>query len=232
MLFSYFGSDWKAVRAEKEKKISALREKGMTPTTLTEREGVDALREAVSATSLFGARELYVLDTPSEEADFFEMVLDMLPAFRESQNTFILREGSLTKTRADRVMKESTEYAHHDARGEKEFNIFGLTDALLRRDRKSLWVELVRAREAGKSSEDMIGTLWWQLKVLRLIARSESVHETGLKPFVYEKGRRALREYTRDDIERLSQELLLLYHRGHGGRENIDHALEAWVLRV
>jgi hypothetical protein len=83
----------------------------------------------------------------------------------------------------------------------------------------------------GLSAEEIIGTLWWQLKTLRLAMLTKSAEEAGVKDFPYNKAKRALKNFKDGEIETLSLRLLNLYHDGHAGKCDIDLALEEWVLR-
>ena len=50
----------------------------------------------------------------------------------------------------------------------ERFNVFGMAESLSKKDKRMLWVQLQEAYRAGLSAEEIIGTLWWQLKSLRL----------------------------------------------------------------
>ena len=95
-----------------------------------------------------------------------------------------------------------------------------------------MWLLLNDAKHAGISAEEIIGTLWWQLKSLRLVAQTSGADEAGLKPFVYKKAQQALGRYNESQLFTLSESLLRLYHDGHNGQTDIDLALERWVLTV
>jgi len=101
---------------------------------------------------------------------------------------------------------------------------------LANKDKKSLWLLFCEAKRNGLSGEEIIGTLWWQLKSLRLAAMTNSASEAGMKDFTYNKAKRALRNFRDGELETLSHSLLLAYHDGHGGIRDIDYALEEWVL--
>ncbi len=230
MLFSFFGTDIGKVRASALLKLAEIRGDGEVITLSSKDGSLEMLKDALGSSSLFGVRGVYLLDTPSEDADFFASVCDLLPELRESENAFVLIEGSLKAAEVKKIEKESTEAKKYDVSTVKEFNVFALCDALIMRDKKTLWILLQEAWKAGKTSEEIIGTLWWQLKILRLAARTHSAEEAGQKPFAYDKAKRGLRNFKEGEVEKLSHNLLMLYHDGHGGVRNIDHALEAWVL--
>ncbi len=230
MLYSFYGSDVGKVRTSALKKLAELRSDGEVTVVPSDASSLPMLKDALGATSLFGGGVIYLLDTPSESEDFFEAVLEHLSELKESQNTFVLIEGPLKAGEAKKIEKDSTKSEKFDAGPKKEFNVFGMSDALASRDKKTLWILLQEAWRDGRTTEELIGTLFWQMKVLRLAEVAKSAEEAGQKPFVFDKAKRALKNFKPGEIASLSRSLILLYHEGHGGTRNIEHALEAWVL--
>lgn len=231
MLYSFYGSDIGRVRTSALKKLAELRSGGSEVTVLPSDESSQPmLKDALGAASLFGEVGVYLLDTPSESEEYFESVFALVPDMNASSNTFVLIEGALKAAVVKTLEKNSTKTEKYDAGPKKEFNVFGMSDALASRDKKTLWILLQDAWRDGRTTEELIGTLSWQLKVLRLAEVAKSADEAGQKPFVFDKAKRALKNFKPGEISSLSRSLVLLYHEGHGGARNIDHALEAWVL--
>jgi hypothetical protein len=233
MLYVFHGTDTIRVRTEGFKKAEEYaQESGVVETITSETCTKEILQNALGAASLFYQREVFVLETLSHTDEMFEVFLDMLPQLNDSPNVFVVIEEKLTAG-VERTIKAHaagvTSYAR-DAR--KEFNVFALTDALLLRDKKTLWLLLMEAWKEGKKSEEIIGTLMWQLKTIRLARLIGSAEETGLKPFVYDKARRSERKFSKEEIEAKAHSLVMLYHDGHSGKRNIDWALEKWVLTL
>lgn len=203
---------------------------------LTTIEGRDfesgQLADALGATSLFGGSEWFTLDVPSSDADFNEAVLDSLVEMEESPNTFIILEDSLLAPAKKKYSKHTTEITEFKAEKDERFNVFAMAEALANRDKRKLWVLLQEARLNGMRDEEVVGILWWQLKSLRLAALTKSAAEAGMKDFPYNKSKRALVKFSEGEVDRLSQSLLELYHKGHAGLRDMDVALEQWVLEV
>lgn len=230
MYYLYFGDDTITVRKEAMLKARHEADGADVFTFSDENLTSDILQSLVGATSLFRDREVFVLDTLSRNAGAFDLLRDAVPELQASPNLFIVVEEDL----GAKDEKLLTSYA---ALTEKKllprsaaFNVFALSDALALRDKKSLWIQLLAAQKEGKTAEEIIGTLLWQLKCIRLSLHTQSAEEAGLKPFVYQKAKRALQKFSADDLTTYAHELVTLYHDGHAGRRNIDEALEAWVL--
>lgn len=188
------------------------------------------IADALGAQSLFGGAEWFVLDTPSANPEFLEETYHSLKELSESPNTFVIMEGSLLAPAKKAYAKYAQSSEEFTATKPERFNTFAMADALASKDRRQLWVLLQAAKADGQSAEEIIGILWWQLKALRLAAITSSASEAGMKDFPYNKAKRSLSKFAPEDVTRLSQSLLELYHDGHGGVRDIDLALETWVL--
>lgn len=233
-MFKVFcGNDTVTVRQTVFELVGELEAKGSTVTAIEADTFVPGLlADAAGATSLFGGEELYVLDTPSSNKDFAAEVKDSLEALKESSNTFIVIEGALLAADKKPYQKFAESFEEIKTTGAERFNAFSMADALSRKDKKTLWLLLQEAKAAGLSEEEIIGTLWWQLKSLRLAEATSSASEAGMKEFPYNKAKRALSKFQDGELERTSHSLLSVYHDGHAGRRELDLALEHFVLTL
>ena len=234
MLYVYFGNDTIAVRAKALEKLHVLEEKGSSITRVTpENFASGMLTELAEGASLFSDAQAALLDTLSEGGiDMFTEIMDQLDLLEQSANHFVIIEGALKAPERKLLEKFATEVKEISKEKEEKFNTFQMADALLARDKKSLWLLLMEAFRNGSSPEEVIGILFWQLKALRLAERGKDEAETGLKPFVYGKAKRALSKFKPGELDRLSEELLTVYHDGHLGKHDIALALEKWVLTI
>lgn len=228
MVYGFFGSDTEKVRAA----ARACGESHGEPVRLTAsdyRSGI--LTEYAESVSLFGSPMTIVVDTFSENAEALEALVANLASLAASVHTFIVIESALTAGQKKIFEKHAT-IEEYTAGKKEPFNIFQLTDAFCTRDKKALWLLLISARTAGIAPEEIAGILFWQIKTLRLVARTQSAEEAGVKPFVYTKTKPALSKFTPEDLDRLSRELVTIYHDGHRGVHDMDTALEGWMLSL
>ena len=233
MLEVVYGTDSIAIRNAAFAAVDKQQAKGAELHRLeSDQYAPGLLADAVGATSLFGSAAVYLIDTPSESADFLAEVLEYAPSMVASSNTFIVIEKNLLVpikkplTTAGAILKE------HKASATDRFNVFALADALARKDKKTLWLLLQRAMQSGLAAEEIIGTLWWQLKTLRVAAVTNSATEAGMKDYPYNKAKRSLQNFASGELTSLSHSLLQVYHAGHAGEVPLNEALELWVLRV
>lgn len=232
MLYVYFGNDATQVRQKAFAFLESLGDVGGQVTRISSDAYIPGmLTELTQGTSLFGGSEVVVLDTPSENGVFYESVMKNIESLKGSAHIFILIEKNLSaadKKRCQACAQECFEFSK-----QKELlNVFALSDHLSTRNKKNLWIQLTQLAGEGVPYEEIIGILFWQLKVLRLAERTGSADEAGLKPFVYQKAKRALSSFKNGELDTLSQSLLRIYHDGHMGKVDIPLALEKWVLTI
>ncbi len=230
MVHLIFGSDISAVR---KAALQYLNKVGAhAPERIDENSYLPGLvSEAAGAHSLFGERLSYVFEYPSSNDEYFNEVTQTSLAFKDSANIYLIIEGPLlaAQKKAYGVIDSVEEFT---SAKEPEFNAFALAEAVALRDKKAAWVLLAAARQHGLSAEEIIGTLWWQLKTLLLASKTSSAAEAGLKDFPYQKATRALKHHTDESLQKTSQSLLAVYHDGHRGKVAIDEALELWILSL
>jgi DNA polymerase III delta subunit len=232
MLHVYYGTDRHEVRdAAVDFQIKNLPPDGTVTTIDAQSFAPGQIANALGATSLFGGAEWFVIDSPAEDEAFQTEVLDHLVDMRASANTFIILEGALLAPAKKSYTKHTTNPPQEfTATKANKFNSFVMADALADRDRRKLWVLLQEARLNGQPPEAIIGILWWQLKSLQLAAVTRTPEEAGMKDFPYNKAKRALSKFAPGEVGQLSHSLLQLYHDGHAGVQDINLALERWVL--
>jgi DNA polymerase III delta subunit len=233
MYVVFFGKDRGGVRDAATVYIEANMPSDATLTTIEAADFAPGqVADALGAHSLFGGEQWFILDAPSANEEYKEAVLSVLPELAESENCFVILEGVLLAADKKFYNKHASTIEEFKGEAADSFNSFSLAEALAAKDKRRFWVLLQEARLAGQKEEALIGILWWQLKVLRLAARTNSAAEAGIKDFPYNKAKRALATFAPNEVERLAQSLLELYHDAHAGRCDIELALERWVLAI
>lgn len=251
MLYVFFGNDTTRVRTGAFDFLHTLTEEEANVTRITlDTYQVGMITDLAESVSLFATPQIVVLDTLNEQkvkrtedaqqdeeqeiesGGAFTEVVDSLSALQKSSNTFIIIEGVLSAPLKKKF--ETCAVRVHEVSSEKKkpFNIFALCDAFLLRDKKSLWLLFMEAQRNGSTNEEILGTLFWQMKILRLAEKTTSAEEAGQKQYPYDKAKRALTKFKKGELETMSRELLIIYHEGHMGKRDMSLALEEWVLRV
>ncbi len=234
MITVFYGTDTLTIRQAARDRLATLVDQGYQMEQFSDDVPTTAdIARMVGSVSLFGAASVYLLDQPSDSEEFWEAILASVTDLLHSSNHLIIIERGLLAPAKKKLGIPGVEMHECMATVAKSsFDPFLINDALLAKDKKSLWVLLQRARLQGIPVEETIGILWWQLKSLRLVAMSASAAMAGMKSYPYDKTKRSLRNFKPGEVESLSRTLLRVYHDGRGGVKDIDNALEEWVLQA
>ncbi len=232
MLDIYFGKNTDEVRQKALARAHETLGSDRAPLRITADTYEDGmLSELAQSTPLFGGTEVILLDTPSEDATFYDAFLAHLAALKESSHHFIVIETA-RPAEDKKIFSKIADVCCECKAEEEKLNVFALSDALAARDKRVLWVHLITNIREGVPVEEIVGILFWQLKTMLLAGKTAGAEEAGLKPFVYQKAKRALTKFKAGEVEELTKNLVTLYHDGHLGKRDIATALEQWVLKL
>jgi len=230
MIHMYYGSDVIAARAK------ALTVLGESDTTIERVEAESytspALLQVAESVSLFGDVNSYLIDSPSSNIELWNDVIRAIETLQASPSLFVIVDGALLAAQVKAINPYAARSELFTKGAQVSFNVFALAETLGQRDKKNLWILLSAAQRHGLSAEEIIGTLWWQLKSMRLAEITQSAAEAGMKDYPYNKAKRSLKHYKEGELEQLTESLLTVYHQGHGGERDIWVGLEEWVLGV
>jgi hypothetical protein len=250
MLYFFHGENSKEGRAKAGEMMNGLLKKKPDASVFrltVENWNPASFEEYLGGQGLFNNKFIVFLDNLLEDAVIKETVLENLVKIKQSQNIFVWLERKIGKPVADKIKKfaektsefaekkeDSREFSLEDGRGFSlgEFNIFSLTDAFGRRDRKNLWVLYQKAVLREIPAEEISGVLFWQLKSMFLASVSKTASEAGMKPFVFSKAKSFARNYKEEELKKISSELVSIYHDSHRGLCDFDIALERFILKI
>ncbi len=228
MLKVYYGTDELKIRAEAFAAVPV----GEDSLVRIEAETyeVGQLASFSARLSLFTETVTYLIDTPSQKKEFWEECIATLDALSQSAQTFIVIEESILAADKKKFELAGAELYEYKKTASSSFDAFSLANTLALKDRRALWLLLQAAKREGMSAEEIIGILWWQIKMLKLAGLTGSATEAGVKEYPYKKAKGALLKFKAGEVDHLLMSLLRLYHAGHAGQRDIDIALERWVL--
>ncbi len=233
MLTVFYGNDTVKVRLKAHDFVQSEKDEGTEIIDLdTEDLSPTQLSALAANRSLFGGKSLYIIDIATADKETKEWIVDVLPDLSRSENVFVVMEGPLLAAARKAYEAAANRIDEYKRKEDGGFNNFAIADALLKKDKKSLWLLLAEARLMGVADEETIGILWWQLKTMRLAAGSTSADAVGLKDFPYNKAKRALSKFKPGEIENLSHALLTVLHETRAGNGDLGVALERYVLSI
>ncbi len=112
------------------------------------------------------------------------------------------------------------------------FNVFPLTDAIGEKDKRKAWVVYEQALASGMVADEIFWRVMWGVKALLLSAKTASADESGLNPFVYKKFKSCLKNWKVEELERLSESLVVGYHDARRGKGEMETMIEKILLNL
>lgn len=118
-------------------------------------------------------------------------------------------------------------------------NIFHLTDAFGKKDKRTAWVLYQKALLSGLPAEEVFWKLSWQVKNILLVKRmseelrksaDEIIKESGLKPFVAKNCLNFAKNFDKEKLTNLYLELVDIYHNVRTGKTDFDTSVEKFLL--
>lgn len=198
------------------------------------------LEEMIGGQGLFENKQIVFFDNVLEDKEIKEVILEKIKEIAESPNAFVFLESKLDKATIGKIEKKAEKVQEFKFVGNEgktkeskdKFNTFSLADVFGRRDKKNLWVLYQEALSQGVAPEEINGVLFWQLKSMIVASKSKSADESGLKPCVFQKSKNFARNYTEEEMKKLSSSLVSVYHDSRRGIHDFDIALEKFILSV
>jgi DNA polymerase III delta subunit len=237
MLYFIFGTDKDRARKKAISMVEALQKKKPDASFFkidAEHANLSDLDEYIGGQGLFENKYIVLFDGVFEVKEMREEIMKRLPDLNHSQNIFIFREDELDKSSIGKITKHSTQVQEFSLiekeNNKKEFNVFQLTDALGTFNKKTLWTLFWQAKESGVEDEQIHGILFWQVKSLLITENSLNAKEAGLNPFVFDKSKKFLQNFTKEKLLSMSQGLVDVYHLARRGEYTLEVGLEKWIL--
>lgn len=251
MLYLLYGSDTEKARAKARELLESLQKKKpqaevfrIDPSSRVElTTGHSAenwfetrIDELVSSQGLFNSNYIVYFTNVFESPEAKEGFLKKLQDIADSPNIFLVVEQTVDKKTLIKITEVAEKVQPFDklraGHSKAEFNIFSLTDAFGKRDKKKLWVLYQRALQTDAMPEEIHGILFWQLKSMLLASGTKSAGEAGVAPFVFTKAKNFLKSYSAEELRALSSTLVRMYHDAHRGIHDFEIALERFILTL
>ncbi|OHA22699.1 MAG: hypothetical protein A3G52_01725 [Candidatus Taylorbacteria bacterium RIFCSPLOWO2_12_FULL_43_20] len=195
-----------------------------------------AMDEYVSGMGLFSAKYIVLLDSLLGNREIKDIIVSKVKKINESENVFVILDGALDKTTLSKLSKNSHKVQEFQSRVAKKkntaFNIFTLSDALGRRDKKTLWVLFTRAKKEGFEDEQIHGTLFWAIKNMIVASSSANAKDAGMNPFVFSKAKDFVINYSPLELKRTAKKLVVIYHESRRGKRDLRSAIERFILEI
>ncbi|MDO8514446.1 MAG: hypothetical protein Q7S50_02800 [bacterium] len=216
MMYFFVGTDREKTRAAMDAAIKKLPKENVRVVRISDAHTSEDLRATLQGAGMFGEARVVVLDGVFANEEMMPLAESALPAMKKSSETFfILEEKPLADVRK-KIEKYAEKTERYDAAGKKrDGSIFGLSNALARKDKKALWVGYQRELAKGTAPEAIHGVLFWAVKDLFMKSLPAGRQEaTG----------------AHNRAKKLIAELAELPHEARRRGEELEYALERFVL--
>jgi DNA polymerase III delta subunit len=193
----------------------------------------DVLIEMSGSQGMFEQKYIVHIKDVLQEEKTKPFLFQYLKEMKESDNIFIITEGKLLKPDFTKIEKHSEKvWAFEKEQKElKKENIFALTDYVINRDKKNLWIKFQTLKEIF-SPEEIHGTLFWCFKNILIVSKTKSAGEAGLNPYVYSNSKKALTKYSKEELNEKFWQLTKILGDSRRGEGDLGILLEGWVLGV
>jgi DNA polymerase III delta subunit len=239
MIYLLYGNDADKARAKLHELVGGLLKKkpdaahrSINDETFSEGE----IEELVSSLGLFSSKSIVEFNNVFRNKEAKEILLKRLADIAKSENVFVFLEGALLKKELAAFEKHAEKVQEFSvgekAPAGKAFNVFSLTDAFGRRDKKQLWVLFTKAKMKDVADEEIHGILFWQLKAIIQSLSAKNAKDAGLNPFVYQKSSGFARNFSEEELLNSSMKLVALYHDARRGIVDFTGGLEQFILEM
>ena len=221
MLHVIVGGD-AVTRAEKRRSLSAIPFEELTAAV-----SIEEIAAVAWASTLMGDTHAYFMrsafsgsaadeegEGKNKEAaeELRDGLLEIADGLGLSPHLFVFEEEKLGVKILEQLKKAGAKIELLEKAEKKEaFNVFALSDALGKRDRKQTWLLLTRALRQGTAPENIAGILAWKARTMLAAARSAD---------------------DRIRLGALSRDLVSMYHDSHRGAGDLSLLLERFALTL
>jgi len=240
MLYLFYGFDNEKKRKAIESLVSKLFDNSKLETELFIMNDIDfdknKIETLIITAGLFKDKIIVILENILEEKEHESYVLDKIKEFSSSLNVFIIIANVISKKIVDKFTKYATEVncfeLSKNSITKNTFNIFSLTDAFGRRDKKGLWILFQKALSSEIVPEEILQILFWQTKMMILSKTENSESNRGINPFVLKKSSSFTRNFTEDELSKISSKLVSIFHQNRTETRDLNIDIEKLILEV
>ncbi|MBX4181495.1 hypothetical protein KW807_01360 [Candidatus Parcubacteria bacterium] len=112
------------------------------------------------------------------------------------------------------------------------FNIWAFTDAIGARKKRDAWVLYHKALASGMAAEEVFYKFVWQVKTMLIASKTHSAEEAEMKSYPYSKAKGFLKNFKATELEKLSEALVIGYHKARRGHGEVETLVEKMLLKL
>ncbi len=192
---------------------------------------IEKLKEFLKSQGLFEEKNILLLTNIFINLDLKNWILENIEEFEKSNSAFIFSEEKITALEKKKIEKFAFQIQEFKLREEKTENLFLISDYIQKKDRKKAWVLFNENLEKGVDIDNLFGIIFWSFKAL-LLAEKFSEKESGIKSYPYQKAKRNLIFWKKEELEKKFFRLLELQIKARRGELDLRISLEKFLLEL
>jgi hypothetical protein len=246
MIYLIYGTDKDKARKKAWEIVDSLlaKKKDAVFSKFTEEDEITQshLDELVGGQALFVNKFIILFHEVFENAETKSLITKNIKEIAGSDNIFILLEEKVDAKTLEKISKVSVKNQEFEKKdmtkkeklaeiGEK-IDFFEFADALGSRDKKVLWRLYQDALIEVVPAEEVHGIFYWQVKSMLLALKCASAEDAKMKPYPFQKSKAFAKKYKQVELEKMSSNLVSMYHEAHRGKIDFYIALEKFILSL
>lgn len=233
MLLFYFGNDFE----KKSKKINSVlknlkskKEKSNFLHFDSFDLNDDKLKELIKSQGLFEEKNIVFLSNIFYNKELKKWILEHLEDFKNSNSAFIFSEENITAKEEKEIQKFS--YKFEEFKKTKIIqNIFPIAGHIQEKNIKKAWTFYQENLIKNISADEIFPIIFWGVKNL-VIAEKFSIEKTNLASYPYNKAKRNLKNWKKNEANEKLFQLLKIQSESRRGKLNLKNSLEKFILEI
>lgn len=239
MLYFIHGIDSDKVRKKRDEVVAQLRAKRPNANFVvldSENFSEARLDELVAGGGLFDEKHIAVLNFLFSDKTFGAFLLIRVEEMEKSHSAFICADCGVSTEALKKIEKAAYKTVQigskvTDKKQSDGSGLFAIADAFGARSSEKAWVLYTKAIQDGFSTEEIHGTIFWQVKSMALASKAKNAEESGLSPFVFQKSFRYSKNFSEIELQNILHALVVMYHESRTEDGNpLDTELEQFLL--
>lgn len=236
MIYFFYGNDIHTIRSKKHDLISSLVSKKPDVSILKSNKedfSEDFLKQILNTQGLF--ENVYIVSLHNVfDLGLLNTDSPYLEELQKSKHVVVWSEDEFDEDNLkdiDRYIEKSQKYEREvDVQNKiPSPNLFNFAEYVFTKNKKDYWLEYSKLISDGVMADDIVNILLWQIKAINQSEGISNPQESGLKPFVFKKGKNISDRYSKEDIRDMLVELTKLAQEMRIS-DRSDLLLERWLL--
>lgn len=232
MLYVFYGTDGGKAQQKAMDTLRALQKKAPhASTTRMDDEAIteSSIADALAEHGLFKSEQIVYLDARSGGID---AIVDAREVCASSASVVLVLAGKIKADHLKKIEKVAVKCQEFEKEKKvQERNMFALSDLLLTKDSRGLFVELEKMRLDEVKGEEVVGILFWAAKTMVLASHARTSAESGLKPFVFQKAKKGAEVWGSSSAKKLLTTLAHAPHKARRDGVDLFNELEAITMQ-